>query len=389
MAAVSGMGDELTGGARDLGSAGPLRTFGVEEELLLVDPGTGEAVPMAAELLDLYVRPLDSRAGPVLTAEFQLEMIEAVTPPHAGLDALLTDIVAGRAIADRAAQDVGIRAAALGTSPLPCDPHPVQLRRFAAMADEYALTAREQLTCGCHIHVSVDSPEEGVAVLDRIRIWLPVLIALSANSPFWHGQDTGYASYRSQVWNRWPSAGPVEILGSPDAYHQLVHDMVSTGVALDEGMIYFDARLSRHYPTVEIRIADVCLRPENTALLAGIVRGLVETAAREWRRGTEPVPVPSVLLRLAGWKASRWGLRGELLDPMTSHPRPALAVINALLAHIGEALADIGDLQRVEQLIDHLLSAGTGAVRQTEVLHRTGQLEDVVTDAVNCTVRVP
>lgn len=389
MAVVSGMGDELTGGARDVGGAGPLRTFGVEEELLLVDPGTGEAVPMAAELLDLYVRPLDSRAGPVLTAEFQLEMIEAVTPPHAGLDTLLTDIVAGRAIADRAAQDVGIRAAALGTSPLPCDPHPVQLRRFAAMADEYALTAREQLTCGCHIHVSVDSPEEGVAVLDRIRIWLPVLIALSANSPFWHGQDTGYASYRSQVWNRWPSAGPVEILGSPDAYHQLVHDMVSTGVALDEGMIYFDARLSRHYPTVEIRIADVCLRPENTALLAGIVRGLVETAAREWRRGTEPVPVPSVLLRLAGWKASRWGLRGELLDPMTSHPRPALAVINALLAHIGEALADIGDLQRVEQLIDHLLSAGTGAVRQTEVLHRTGQLEDVVTDAVNCTVRVP
>ncbi|WP_244292791.1 carboxylate-amine ligase [[Micrococcus luteus] ATCC 49442] len=383
------MGDELTGGARDVGGVGPIRTFGVEEELLLVDPGTGEAVPMAAELLDLYVRPLDSRAGPVLTAEFQLEMIEAVTPPHAGLDALLTDIVAGRAIADRAAQDVGIRAAALGTSPLPCDPHPVQLRRFAAMADEYALTAREQLTCGCHIHVSVDSPEEGVAVLDRIRIWLPVLIALSANSPFWHGQDTGYASYRSQVWNRWPSAGPVEILGSPDAYHQLVHDMVSTGVALDEGMIYFDARLSRHYPTVEIRIADVCLRPENTALLAGIVRGLVETAAREWRRGTEPVPVPSVLLRLAGWKASRWGLRGELLDPMTSHPRPALAVINALLAHIGEALADIGDLQRVEQLIDHLLSAGTGAVRQTEVLHRTGQLEDVVTDAVNCTVRVP
>ncbi|MDQ0000052.1 carboxylate-amine ligase [Pseudarthrobacter sulfonivorans] len=386
---MSGMGDELTGGARDVGGAGPLRTFGVEEELLLVDPGTGEAVPMAAELLDLYVRPLDSRAGPVLTAEFQLEMIEAVTPPHAGLDTLLTDIVAGRAIADRAAQDVGIRAAALGTSPLPCDPHPVQLRRFAAMADEYALTAREQLTCGCHIHVSVDSPEEGVAVLDRIRIWLPVLIALSANSPFWHGQDTGYASYRSQVWNRWPSAGPVEILGSPDAYHQLVHDMVSTGVALDEGMIYFDARLSRHYPTVEIRIADVCLRPENTALLAGIVRGLVETAAREWRRGTEPVPVPSVLLRLAGWKASRWGLRGELLDPVTSHPRPALAVINALLAHIGEALADIGDLQRVEQLIDHLLSAGTGAVRQTEVLHRTGQLEDVVTDAINCTVRVP
>jgi carboxylate-amine ligase len=329
---------------------------------------------------------MDSAAGPVLTAEFQQEMIEVVTPPHSTMAALEADIVRGRAIADRAARDVGVRAAALATSPLPTDPHPVQLRRFMAMTEEYGLTAREQLTCGCHIHVSVESAEEAVAVLDRIRIWLPVLIALSANSPFWHGKDTGYASYRSQVWNRWPSAGPLEILGSPEAYHRLVYDMVSTGVALDEGMIYFDARLSRHYPTVEIRIADVCLRPQNTVLLAGIARGLVETAARQWREGVPPAAVPSALLRLAGWKASRWGLRGELLDPHTSRPAPALAVVNALMNHIRGALEDIGDLRRVEELIDELLSVGTGAVRQLEVLHRTGELQDVVADAADCTV---
>ena len=374
-------GNEGTGGA----GAGK-RTFGIEEELLLVDPANGEAVPMAGELLNLYVRPLEAGAGPVLTAEFQQEMIEVVTPPHATLASLGQDIVAGRAIAHQAAEDVGVRVAALGTSPLPADPHPVQLRRFKAMTEEYGLTAREQLTCGCHIHVSVESPEEAVAVLDRIRIWLPVLIALSANSPFWHGRDSGYASYRSQVWNRWPSAGPLDILGTPDAYHQLVHDMVSTGVALDEGMIYFDARLSRHYPTVEIRVADVCLRPENTVLLAGIARGLVETAAREWREGTQPVAVPSALLRLAAWKASRWGLRGELLDPQTHRPAPALAVVNSLLNHIRGALEDMDDLHRVEDLVDRVLAGGTGAVRQIEVLHRTGDLESVVRDAADCTV---
>lgn len=362
------------------------RTFGIEEELLLVDPAKGEAVPMAGALLDLYVRPLESSAGPVLTAEFQQEMIEVVTPPHSTLAGLQADIVAGRAIARQAAEDVGIRVAALGTSPLPSDPHPVRLRRFAAMVEEYGLTAREQLTCGTHIHVSIGSQEEGVAVLDRIRNWLPVLVALSANSPFWHGEETGYASYRSQVWNRWPSAGPLDILGSPDAYYQLVHDMVSTGVVLDEGMVYFDARLSRHYPTVEVRIADVCLRPENTVLLAGIVRGLVETAAREWRAGTPPAPVSTTLLRLAAWKASRWGLRGELLDPVTSRPGPALSAVNSLLQHIGAALEDMGDLQRVEELTDQLLHTGTGAVRQLEVLHRTGDLEDVVDDAANLTV---
>jgi carboxylate-amine ligase len=121
-------------------------------------------------------------------------------------------------------------------------------------------------------------------------------------------------------------------------------------------------------------------------LLAGIARGLVETAAREWREGTEPVSVPSALLRLAGWKASRWGLRGELLDPHTHRPAPALAVVNALLNHVHGALADMGDLERVEEQVDRLLAEGTGAVRQMEVLHRTGDLERVVADAADCTV---
>ncbi|WP_285240445.1 glutamate--cysteine ligase [Pseudarthrobacter sp. MEB009] len=374
---------------RNAGSSGDgPRTFGVEEELLLVDPGSGEARPLSGELLDRYrVATVGNNddGGPVLTAEFQQEMIEVVTPPHAGMAALEADIRAGRALADGAAQSVGARAAALASSPLPCDPHPIRLRRYAALADEYGLTAREQLTCGCHIHVSVASAAEAVGVLDRIRCWLPVLVALSANSPFWHGEDSSYASYRSQVMSRWPTGGPLEILGAPEAYHQLVHDMVSTGVAMDEGMIYFDARMSRHYPTVEIRVADVCLLPENTVLLAGIARALVDTAAREWRQDTPPMAVPAALVRLANWKAGRWGLRGELLDPETFHPAPALAVVNSLLNHVRGALADNGDLRRVEQLTDALLADGTGAIRQLEVYHRTGDLRAVVADAVECT----
>lgn len=388
---MDGSGAESTAAATDgtRGGERRRRTFGMEEELLLVSPETGEPVPLASGLLEGYKRPAGPGGGPVLTAEFQQEMIEVVTPPHATMATLEADIILGRAMADAEARRVGVRAAALGTSPLPTDPHPVQLRRFIAMTEEYGLTAREQLTCGCHIHVAVDSDDEGVAVLDRIRTWLPVLSALSANSPFWHGQDSGYASYRAQVWSRWPSAGPLDILGSPDAYHQLVHDMVSTGVLLDEGMVYFDARLSRHYPTVEIRIADVCLRPQNAVLLAGIARGLVETAAREWRAGVPPVAVPTELVRLATWKASRWGLRGELLDPLTLQPAAALAVVNVLLDHIREALEDMGDLGRVEELVDDVLAVGTGASRQLEVLHRAGELEAVVADAADCTVWVP
>lgn len=101
--------------------------------------------------------------------------------------------------------------------------------RYQRMAQRYGLTEQEQLTCGCHVHVSVDSDAEAVGVLDRIRIWLPTLTALSANSPFWQGRDTGYASFRSQVWARWPSSGPIEVQGSTERYRALVQALLKSG----------------------------------------------------------------------------------------------------------------------------------------------------------------
>ncbi|WP_228985061.1 YbdK family carboxylate-amine ligase, partial [Streptomyces sp. DH12] len=147
--------------------------------------------------------------------------------------------------------------AALATSPLPVSPAVGVNERYRWMERQYGIATREQLVLGCHVHVSVESDEEGVAVLDRLRPWLAVLTALSANSPFWQGKDSGYASYRSRVWQRWPSAGPTELFESPERYHRRVADMVATGAILDEGMIYFDARLSERYPTVEVRVSDV------------------------------------------------------------------------------------------------------------------------------------
>ena len=99
--------------------------------------------------------------------------------------------------------------------------------RYEAMAVRFGLTAHEHLTCGCHVHVSVDSEAEAVGVLDRIRIWIPILLAISANSPFWQGSDTGYESYRSQVVRRWPSSGPTDVFGSVANYRDLVSGMIS------------------------------------------------------------------------------------------------------------------------------------------------------------------
>jgi carboxylate-amine ligase len=249
------------------------------------------------------------------------------------------------------------------------------------MAEAFGLTAQEQLTCGCHVHVQVDSAEEGVAVLDRIQPWLAVLLALSANSPFWQGLDSSYASFRYQAWGRWPCSGPTEWFGSAEAYQATVEQMVRTGTLLDTGMVYFDARLSEHYPTVEVRIADVCLRHEDAVLIAALVRALVETEARAWQQDAAPLRMRAELLRLAAWRASRSGLDGELIDPRTGRPGGTAAVTALLLAHVRDALADAGDLGTVTGLLADVLRRGNGAAFQRDVLRRTGNLRDVVASA--------
>jgi carboxylate-amine ligase len=199
-------------------------------------------------------------------------------------------------------------------------------------------------------------------VLDRIGPWLAPLLALSANSPYWMGVDSGYASFRSQVWSRWHTAGPTRRFGTPEAYHSAVERLIASETILDEGMVYFDARLSARYPTVEVRVADVCLSADTATLLAALVRALVETAARA---ADSPAPdVPVEILRAALWRAGRSGLSGSLLAPRTWRPAPAHDVVGALVHHVREALVDAGDLGVVTELLGGLWAAGDGASRQ-------------------------
>jgi glutamate---cysteine ligase / carboxylate-amine ligase len=375
-----------------------MRSVGVEEELLLVDGRTGEPRAVAGAVLRRAAaapevgsdlpgggdRPADGPGG-TLEGELHQQQVETDTPPQTDLSQLADQLRTWRRRADRAAAGEGARVAALATSPLPVTPVTTPTERYLRMAQHFGLTQAEQLTCGCHVHVSVKSPEEGVAVLDRIRVWLPVLTALSANSPYWQGEDSGYASFRSQAWGRWPTAGPIEVQGSVERYRALVRDLVATGVALDEGMVYFDARLSARYPTLEVRVADVCLRVDDAVLIAALARGLVDTAAREWGERVPAPPVPSTLVRLAGWRAARGGLDDVLLHPADLRPRPAEEVVSALVRHVRRALERSGDAALVHTLLADLLGRGTGARRQREILGRSGRLADVVHDAVEVT----
>ncbi|MFC8307762.1 glutamate--cysteine ligase [Streptomyces olivaceus] len=360
-----------------------MRTVGVEEELLLVDPVTGE--PRALSAAVLARASLDDARQDVFEKELHEEMLEFATHPQADLERLHAEIVRCREEAARHAGGIGCAVAALATSPLPVTPSIGVNRRYEWMAAQYGVVVHEQLVLGCHVHVSVDSDEEGVAVLDRVRPWLPVLTALRANSPFWQGRDSSYSSYRSRVWQRWPSAGPTELFGSAERYHRRVADMLATGTILDDGMVYFDVRLSQRYPTVEFRVADVCLDAGTAVALAAVARALVDTAAREWRAGTEPDDHSVSLLRLAAWRAARSGLTEELLHPVTMRRLPAEAVVRALLEHVEDALADCGDRDRVREEVARLLRHGNGAGVQRDLLARTGSLRDVVAACVRRT----
>ena len=176
-----------------------------------------------------------SPGGESLDFELQRQQLETNTRPCLELSELGEELRRGRSQAAAAAGRAGAQVAALATSPVHVEPQLVREGRYLEMAHAFGLTAYEQLTCGCHVHVEISSADEGVAVLDRIRPWLAVLLALSANSPFWQGRDSEYASFRYQAWSRWPSSGPTEPFGTAEVYQQTVQEMVSTGTLLDSG----------------------------------------------------------------------------------------------------------------------------------------------------------
>jgi carboxylate-amine ligase len=358
------------------------RTVGVEEEVLLVGLADGRPRPRGDDVVADTDADESGQDGSGIEHELKREQAELDSRPHERLVDLRDDLRALREDLSRAAARYGLGVAPVGTSPVDVRPTPTDDQRYAAMGERFGLTAREALSCGCHVHVAVHSREEGVAVLDRVRPWLAVLTALSANSPFWQEEDTGYASYRTQVWSRWPSSGPSALFHDVEGYDRAVEDLIRTGAVLDSGMVYFDARLSSRYPTVEFRVADVCPEVDDAVLIAALSRGLVDTAAAEWRAGVPALDVRPDLLRGAAWRAARSGLSDELVDVRTASARPARTVVGALLDHVRPALERSGDLATVEASLQRLLGRGTGADLQRATLSATASFVEVALEAV-------
>jgi carboxylate-amine ligase len=348
-----------------------VRKVGVEEELMLVDPQSGQLTAVSQRAV--RANESDEEVG----EELFLQQIETSTPPCETAEELVSGLRAGRLAVGEAAAAAGARAVAMATPVLSEENEEITpTPRYRRIAEEYGELARQSLASAMHMHVDVSSEEEAVQVVDGIRPWLPFLVALSANSPYWQGRETGHASWRSQVWSRWPSAGAAQPFGDLPTYRAVSEQMIGWGGALDPGMLYYDARLSSRFPTVEIRVADVCTDLEDALLVALLARALVTTVAGD----SSPSTWRGDLLQVAGWRAARFGLSADLVHPVEATMVEPRAVFEATVEYVRPALEQAGDLERVRGSFDALVARGSGATRQRRVFESTGSLGAVVED---------
>jgi carboxylate-amine ligase len=272
----------------------------------------------------------------------------------------------------------------------PATPHefPVtDTERYQRIGAQFGMVAHEQGICGCHVHVQVPNRAAAIHAGNWLRPWLPSLLALSANSAVYRDADTGYASWRSVLWRRWPAAGPPPFFTSPEDYDRTVRMLVDTGVILDKDMIYWDVRPSADFPTVEVRVADVPATVAETVLLATLIRAAVMTALEAHSQGDDVDRLPPAALRAAYWKAAHDGLSGRTLDLIAGRGAvPAREQLDTLVQRVRPALDALGEYDRVTEELDRIAAQGNGAMRQLRAWRKRGEVMDVIEEAAAATL---
>jgi carboxylate-amine ligase len=358
-------------------------TFGVEEEFLLVDPGSGEPVP-----LNRAVAEQAKTQGVDLQLELTSCQVETTSDVMASSEELRAEVSRLRRVASQAADAAGARLLAVALPPTIPHSFPItETPRYREIAEKFGMIAHEQGICGCHVHVAVPTREAAVRVSNRLRPWLPSLLALTANSAIYRGTDTGYVSWRSVLWARWPSAGPPPHFDSVEVYDAVVQMMRDAGAVLDDGMVYWDVRPSANFPTVEVRVADVPATAAETVLLATLVRATVMTALDDEQSGAPVLPLTSHALKAAYWKAARDGLEGRAVDLADTHaPLPAARLLSNLVDRIEPALKALGDDDMVRGELSRIAAEGNGAMRQRRAWELRHEVADVVDEAATATL---
>jgi glutamate---cysteine ligase / carboxylate-amine ligase len=350
-------------------------TLGIEVELQLVDARTMALRSAIAEVLDALPAELHASVKPELL-QCCLEVTTEVCRDVAEAE---RDLARKIRLAEEAAHRVGVRLFWAGTHPF--SPWHDQLvtpkPRYLELVELMQQTARRLATCGLHVHVGVDSGDKAIMVCDRIMNHLPTLLALSANSPFWNGRATGLHSQRIKVMEGLPTAGLPPLMRNWSEYLWLIDHMVQTGFIRTTREIWWDVRPHMQYGTVEVRICDMPPDLPSVLALTALIQCLVVDLSREVERGTYQYACHPTLVRQNKWRACRYGMGAELVDPYTHEPRSARRVVESLVDRLGgiaEELGCGGYLARAREMAGQ----PTGSARQVELAEATGDLAEVV-----------
>ena len=346
-----------------------MMTFGLEEEFILVDPGSLEPVPEAGDVL--HSLHDDSSTGLDGTKEFLASQVEHSSRVFSDLGEAMRELTEFRQRVASAARERGLIVASVGL-PFQTSAYPTLTpgERYNRVEHEVRSVVADHQVNGLHIHVGVPDREAGVQALNRVRAWIPILLALGGNSPFWRGRDTGFESWRTILLRRWVTGGCPPLFDDAADYDRRIRQLVGVGGTIDVETVAWNARLSEHFPTIEFRVFDAQLDAADSVFLAALARGLVATALDE---GDAPFMSPDPeLLDASLWHAARDGINDQLVDPWSGRLVPARWAVDGMIAHISGRLAQTGDLDFVTATVDRLFTEGTGARRQRTAYRRGG-----------------
>ena len=368
--------------------AGPPLTVGVEEEYMLVDPVSWDLVSGVEPLLD---RAADSEFADRLKPELMQCVLESGTVVCEDVPAAEADLRHIRSYVAEHARAEGMRLAASGTHPFSLyENQKITARdRYRALVEMLQYVARRELVFGMHVHVAVPTPEACLAVMEGVLIELPVLLALSANSPFWRGERTGLASTRAMIFAAFPRSGLPPRFESYQDYADAVGFMEATGAIGDYTHLWWDVRPHPRFGTVELRVMDVQTRVEDTVALAAYVQCLVKQILDEVEDGRPPVAYNRMLLSENKWLAARYGLDAPLMD-LAAGKRIKMAARTLARRRLRELRPIARELDCARQLarIEWMIENGTGAQRQLQVWNANRDLHEVAEEVADATEAV-
>ncbi len=355
-------------------------TLGIEEEFQILDSDTLMLRSHMSKILDGGKVFLQER----IKEEMHQAVVEMGTNICENIGQARDEVSYLRQQVIKLADNEGMKVAAAGTHPFSqwseqlITPNP----RYDQLINEMKDVARSNLIFGLHVHVGIPDREEGLQIMNIARYFLPHLYALSTNSPFWEGRDTGFKSFRSKIFDKFPRTGIPPYFGSVAEYDEFIKVLVKTNCIDNGKKIWWDIRLHPFYPTVEFRICDMAMTVDEVICIAALMQCIIAKLHKLHEKNLTFRSYRRVLINENKWRAARWGMEAQLIDFGKQEEVPFESLINELLEFIDDVVDDMGCRSEVNYVYQ-MLEQGSGADRQLKVFEETQDLKRVTEYIVN------